>query len=419
MYLIALEGLEAATGSKSKEEWLEIALKDPDMHKIFDATYNFSRKFFIKQIPELSEAVSDIGGHLSEFLDLLNKLEKRTVVGDAARLAVKTLLDQCSFLERKWFTRILLKDLRCGVGISSVNKVGFKIPEFEVMLAKDGKSCKTLNTMIKKGVWVSKKLDGYRCLAIVEDGQATLFTRQGKQYENFPQIEKALLEACKNASGPLVLDGEIMSNDFQSIQKSAFASKRGTTVGDVCYHIFDLIPHDEWSSQQFTTTAARRFHNLTDFFKSPNIDGQKLKLVEHTLHNNLDDIVKLEQQFISEGFEGAMVLPDIPYYLGRKSNTMLKFKTMLTMDCVVTGHYLGEGKYENTLGGLIVQQENGKECRVGSGFIDQERDDILNDITNVVGRTIEVKYQNLSDDGVMRFPIFLRFRDQGASSGKI
>jgi DNA ligase-1 len=92
---------------------------------------------------------------------------------------------------------------------------------------------------------------------------------------------------------------------------------------------------------------------------------------------------------------------------------------MLTMDCVVTGHYLGEGKYENTLGGLIVQQENGKECRVGSGFIDQERDDILNDITNVVGRTIEVKYQNLSDDGVMRFPIFLRFRDQGASSGKI
>jgi ATP-dependent DNA ligase len=63
------------------------------------------------------------------------------------------------------------------------------------------------------------------------------------------------------------------------------------------------------------------------------------------------------------------------------------------------------------LGGYVVTQENGKQCEVGSGIIDTERSAIWKDREAVVGRTIEVKYQELTPDGIMRFPTFIRFRN--------
>lgn len=419
MYIDALEVLEHLSSTKDKEEMIRGALKwDTDLLAVFDATYRFDRKFFIKQLPELSEPAPYIGGHLPQFLELLNRLETRSVTGDAARAQVKALLDQCTPTERKWFQRILLKDLRVGVGISTVNKAGANIPEFEVMLAKDGKECKKVDDIIKKGVFVSKKFDGYRCLAVVKNGVATLYTRNGKEYENFPTIEEALVNACKNLQGTVVFDGEIMSDDFQSMQKSAFASKRGTTVGDVKYHIFDWIPGVEWETQKFTTKASQRFSLLSDFFVN-HVKSPLLIEVEHEFVESKELVLKYERQYLAEGYEGAMVLPDIPYYLGRKSNAMMKFKTMLSMDCEVNGIYEGTGKYAGMMGGFHLIQENGERCDCGSGFTDQDRQDMFACPESVIGRIVEIKYQNLSDDKVMRFPIFVRFRDNGAGSGKI
>ena len=409
-YLDVLDQLENTSGSNEKERILRGAKGDERLVKVLDAALSFSRKFFIKQIPEY---VFNYNGkdNFDNFMNLLNRLETRTITGDAARLEVKNTIEVCHSRERLWFTRILLKDLRCGFGISTCNKAGFNFPEFELMLAKDGKGCKKIKDIISKGVWVSKKFDGYRCLAIVENGEATLYTRNGKVYENFPQIQRALvLATSKEQSKTFVFDGEVLSNSFGDMQRSAFASKRGTTVGDVTYHIFDLIPADEWRTQRFTELAATRFEELDSFFSS--IDDKTLPIVkvEHFLSTNYDEILGYEQDFIKEGYEGAMILPNIPYYVGRKTNAMMKFKTMQTMDCKVVGLYEGSGKNEGSLGGIQVVQENGLRCDVGSGFDDNERTAIFNNPNSVVGRVFEVKYQNLSEDGIMRFPIFVRWR---------
>lgn len=418
MYLDTLELLEHYTGTKDKETLLTGSLSwDEELPLVMDAVYSFYRKFFIKQLPEITSPPPHIGGHLPELMALLKRLETREITGDAAKQAVKTLLERCTSLERKWFQRIILKDLRVGLGISTVNKAGFKIPEFEVMLAKDGKECKKLKEIVTKGVFVSRKYDGYRCLATVMGGKATLYTRNGKEYENFPTIEAALEKACP--SGEYVFDGEIMSDSFQSMQKSAFASTRGTTVGDVKYHIFDMIPADEWRNQKFTALAHERFSNLNDFFTNQS-KSPLLVEVDHEWVESIELILKYEREWMVEGYEGAMVLPDMPYYLGRKSNAMMKFKTMLSMDCTVEGVYEGTGKYAGSLGGIhVLQGSGGKYCDVGSGFSDAERDRIFASPDLVLGRVAEIKFQNLSEDGIMRFPVFVRWRDMGQATGKI
>jgi DNA ligase-1 len=210
----------------------------------------------------------------------------------------------------------------------------------------------------------------------------------------------------------LVLDGEIMSDDFQSMQKSAFASKRGTTVGDVHYHIFDIIPYTEWTTKQFTTIMSKRL--ITKNALSVLLNQYKihnLQIVPHIYVDSVPAVLQYEVDFIKAGYEGAMFIPDCPYFCGRKSNKLMKFKTMQSMDCVITNIYEGINKYENMLGGLCLKQENGYTCDCGSGFTDEQRQEFYAQPELVIGRIVEIKYQELTADGVMRFPIFLRFRN--------
>lgn len=405
--LSILDQVENATG-KSKQDILSKHVDNVELQQLLDAALNFNRKFHIKKFDVVTLERGMFLGNHGIFMKLLDTLQSRTITGNQAIEVVEQFFNRCNEQEAKWYSRVLRKDLRAGFGISTAIKAGFDIPNFDVMLAKDGHKCKKLSTLLNSGCSASAKLDGYRCLAIIHDGDVTLHTRNGDVYENFPQIEKILSELCP--VGKHILDGEIMSDSFQSMQKSAFASKRGTTVGDVRYHIFDKIPAEEWESDTFTTKALERYRLLNDWFKT--LPKQDLVvLVKRTTVLTALDVKELERSYIEQGYEGVMINPDIPYYKGRKSNGMLKFKTMHTMDCKVIDFNEGKGKYEGMLGGLVVEQENGVTCEVGSGFSDEDRAYVWNNKDSIRGRMIEVKYQDLTEgEQRMRFPIMMRYR---------
>jgi DNA ligase-1 len=423
--LEVLEQLESTSGSNAKKEIIKQHSGNPRLQELLDAALNFKRKFHVKKfnenmLPKNYQVSLDL--HVA-FMSLLDRLEKREITGNQAVTAVEEFMNYCGNDTTKWYARVLRKDLKVGVNVSTVNDCGISVPVFDVQLAKDGGKCKKVEEIVRKGSFASFKLDGYRCVADVRNGTVTLYSRNGTVYENFPQIEEAVLAAFGDHN--IVLDGEIMSNDFNSMQQSAFASKRGTTVGDVCYHIFDCIPVLEWDNDKFVSRAAERYSLLDKLFAASTcegiLDNSKLTVVPHFPIRSVDEIYEKEKQFIELGYEGLMLNPNIPYYRGKPSNKMLKFKTMHSMEATVTGCYEGrEGtKYVGTLGGLNVLQENEVTCDVGSGFDDEQRNWIWQNQEKVVGRVIEVKYQELTPDNRMRFPIFMRWRDLGAGTGKI
>lgn len=406
-----LEQLEKTSGSKDKIALLKSHSSNKNLAELLDAALNFKRKFHIKKfdMPNNDEPDGDPADH-HMFMYLLSTLESRKVTGNDAKDSVWNFFCDCDELQRKWYARVLKKNLQIGIDLSTVNKAGFNIPEFDVMLAKDGKESKKLEEIVKEGVYVSPKFDGYRCIAVCSHGEVTLYSRNGTEYENFPSIVETLSKTCIDSA--FVLDGEIMSDDFNKMQQSAFASKRGTTVGDVKYLAFGWIPINEWQSGVFSMPTKQRLDNLGLFFNAnPNMSN--VELVEQKLVHKVQDILDLEQHYLIMGYEGAMALPNIPYYLGKKTNRLMKFKTFHTQDCKVVGFYLGEadGKYAHTLGGLKLLQENGEKCDMGSGFSDEDRDYIWNHQDEFLGRTVEARYQELTPDNVMRFPTFVRWRN--------
>lgn len=410
-----LQAIALASSKNDKRKLLQNNKDNKRLGELLDASLNFFRKFYISKFNmpnHITHWEEDLHG---EFIILLNKLEKREITGNVAKSNVELFFSKCSERQQNIYAKVLRKDLKAGFSIDTAVEF-FSIPTFDVMLASDGKKCKKLNEIISKGVYVSPKLDGYRCLAVIDQGEVTLYSRNGSVFSNFPSIEASLLKSFPNHS--FVLDGEIMSDDFQAMQKTAFADKRGTSVGDVKYNVFDFIMMDQWKSGNFKTLKSNRYMTIQSI---QHLFGPEVVAVSQELANTVEKVLELEVQYMSQGYEGAMVLPDIPYYKGRSANKLMKFKTMLSQDCTITGMYEGEAKsrLEGVMGGLELIQENGAKCECGTGFSDEDRKFMFNNQDKVIGRIAEIKYQELSKDGVMRFPVFVRFRDNGPGTGKI
>ena len=197
--------------------------------------------FGVKQVP-FSETdgpgVDDI-----EVGMVFVKLIKRTLTGHAARDAIQELCDKATNEQwNDWYRRILIKDLRCGTGAKLINKVqADTIPLFGCMLAHDGAKHPK---KIAGECYVEYKYDGVRVIAIVQNGSATLHSRNGKLLENFPHIEEAL---SKPEFEGLVFDGEVMSEDFQTLMKQVHRKENAQTE-DSYLAVFDMLTLEEFDA---------------------------------------------------------------------------------------------------------------------------------------------------------------------------
>lgn len=407
-----LEKLEATSGSNDKVAILKEHKDNKELVELLDAAMNFDRKFYINKFKIIPPDYAGLSHH--DFMQLLNKLEKREITGNAAIKAVEYFLFNCTESQQKWYSRVIRKDLKCKFGISLANKAGFDLHEFEVMLAKDGKECKKLEEIVSKGVYASPKFNGYRVLAICDHGSVTLYSRNGLPYENFPSIVETLEKLCQNSS--FILDGECMSDDFNKMQQTAMSSKSGKSVGDIKYHVFGWVPVDEWASKDFKAPTKQRLDSLEAWFDANDValsQDKNILMVEHKLIYSVSVALAFEKECIENKYEGAMLLPNIPYYLGKKSNKLLKLKTFFSMDCPILKIYAGEAgkEFEHTMGGVTVMQENGVECDCGSGWTVEDRDHMWANRDKFIGRIIEIQYQELQKPhNRMQFPTFQRFR---------
>lgn len=419
--LAVLELLEQTPGKNDKVRILR-EHRSAELSELLHATFDFKRKYHMKKFNAVCELTLDelvINCRTqADFMEVLNLLQTRSITGNDAIQHVEWFFSCCSEAQIKWYSRVMRKDLQCGFSESTANKAGYDIPKFEVMLAKDGKKCKKLKEIVVKGVFVSPKLDGYRCIAVCDGEDVIMYSRNGTVYENFPGVREELLALTK-ANGSFVLDGEIMSDTFNDMQRNAFSSDNRKQVGDVKFHVFGMIDYGEWESEDFVQSTHVREVVRNTFFNA-HVDADScIRHVSQHLVDDVDEILRLEREYMAKGYEGAMVLPgDLPYFKGKKSNKLMKFKTMLSMECEIKGMTEGINKYTGMLGALNLIQENDVTCDCGSGFDDKQRKEFWDNPKNIIGRLVEIKYQELTPDGVMRFPIFMRFRDSGKGTGK-
>lgn len=396
--------------------------------------YNPFYTFHVRQVAEVS-GHSNRPNIWPKFWALLESLRTRSVTGHAARDAI----EQCSelFDDNEWnlvCRPVITKDLRCGISEKTLNKVLGKtewaIPVFGCQLAQDSSDHPKKLRGIRR---LEVKLDGVRVLAVVSGNSCTLYSRNGKEFANFPQIAEAILDQRRafqygrGTGGHFVLDGEIVGESFQKLMRQAHR-KSDAKTDNMVYHIFDIIPLDSFKDGTWKVDQQSRLEWLESAQSILNDQTDCLRImpgmnVDLDTAEGHDVMRRFADASVEQGYEGIMIKDLTAPYRCKRTDAWMKWKPTITVDLTIVGFEEGTGRNLNRLGAIICEgEDNGRRIRVnvGSGLSDSDRDQYWIARNDLLGHLVEVQAdavtQNQDGTYSLRFPRFLRFRDIEAGS---
>lgn len=380
-------------------------------------TYHPTWQYFVTS-DNLKKYSSLKGEDYNDIFDLLNDLKNRVITGHDAIGAVNTFVEKHKRYE-DLIHCIIDKDLKTRAGDKIINKaIPGHIPEFSVALA-DKYDPKIVDW--SDGWFVSRKIDGARCIAIVDDfGNPTFFSRTGKTFDTLAKVSEAI-RSLKIRS--VVFDGELClvdddgNEDFQGVMKEL--RRKNHTIPNPSYKIFDMLTHEDFYSQKSKETLSKRLNNLKIVLnRTP------------TPHNDLECLAFLHQEKIQDdshflewsgkanecGWEGLMLRKDAPYK-GKRSKDLLKYKSFFDDEYEVIDVEMGPFRYvkdgaecEETMLSCVTIEHKGHHVRVGSGFTIDQRQEFYQDPNKILGKTISVQYfaetENQEGGISLRFPTF-------------
>ena len=131
-----------------------------------------------------------------------------------------------------------------------------------------------------------------------------------------------------------------------------------------------------------------------------------MALVDQQRASSHENLMLRLDKVVAGGGEGLMLRLGASGYRSGRSNDLLKVKRYQDAEAVVVHQLPGKGKYEGVMGSLLVELEDGRQFRIGSGFSDSERAS-----PPKPGTTITFKYYGLTATGLPRFASFLRIRN--------
>lgn len=436
-----VDDLQSSDSRLHKEEVLKkllalAVLEESTAIHVLDNIVNCYNPFMTygvsKTVPKTKDIpVTQAEAH-TEWELLLRRLILKEITGNAA-IAEMNRVSQL-FNSDDWnnfYSAILLKDLRCGISEKTINKIlgktRWKIPTFTCQLATDCEKRPEMSGVRR----IERKLDGVRVLAHVSlTKYPVLYSRNGKTFDNFIEIEQQLWDNRAeiysklklNSTNGVILDGEIVSDSFQSLMRQAHRKKNVDTADSV-FWVFDMIPFDSFCEGHYNAQQYKRLKNLEQLEslldnQCPNIKIMNGLTVDLDTSTGRDQFERYSRDAIEQGFEGVMIKNlDAPYE-SRRGTAWLKWKPTITVDLEVIAIEEGTGKNVGRLGALVCHgTDQGREITVncGSGFSDSNRVDIWNNRDLVIGTTVEVMADVVSknQDGTysLRFPRFVRFRD--------
>ena len=399
-----LEILKGARGANAKKEILRAHQENELLKKVLLYGLDPHTPFHLVKVPatESRYVCGNETARWDAFFSVADLCASRAYTGNFAIQMMSDAFCVSTADEEAWMRKILKKHLAIGASAKTINTVfpGL-IPSFELALAQKFQEKRIADF---EEVAVEPKLDGIRCFAVVEGEEVQLFSRSGKVFPNLDSV------ICGNLLklGDGCYDGELMGDDFVSLMRQAY--RKDADFSKVYFAMFDYLSLEEWRSQKTKMTCHDRHEKLLDKMCEVDIDFTKLVPIERVVCDaTYSEIRALHDEFVDEGYEGAMIKDlSAPYHFGRNYSVM-KLKAFHDVDLPIKGFTEGTGRHRKKLGAVVVDYK-GVDVQVGSGFSDELREQIWNDQENFLERMIEIRYQEVTPDGSLRFPTFVCFR---------
>ena len=267
---------------------------------------------------------------------------------------------------------------------------------FKPMLAHDYNDYKD---KITYPIYSQPKLDGVRCI-VKSDG---MWSRNGKQIISAPHIFESLKSLFEN-DPHLILDGELYTdklsvgfNEIISCVRKTKPTKDDLKTSAECiqYHIYDIPSVDNTFIKRFRALNKLLLPECCIIVKTDQIDTD-------------NDLSAYYFDYMSDGYEGQILRTD-SHYENKRSKGLLKYKTFEDAEFEIKGIEEGKGKLAGKVGKLQFEI-NGKPFDSAVNG-DHEYLEQLFITGNLIGKKATVKYFELTEDGIPRFPKVIAIRD--------
>jgi DNA ligase 1 len=434
----AIQEIASKSGKKDKVARLSALMaSDPMAIRVMQYAYNPFITFGIgeKSLAESPVTFGATGLFNEDTFAILDELASRKLTGGAAVASVYNEMTRLSLNSAWLFKHILLKDLRAGFTDGSINDArSGTIPTFNCMLAHPFKD---FASKVIYPVWVEPKLDGVRVLAFVNHHDVKFFSRSGKEFTTFDHLKGTLLRMIDEhvlstpgtSQQTFVLDGEMVSGSFNKTVGDV--RRKSEQATDAKFHVFEFM-----TAAEFNNPLSRNEVNagsyevrrkaLQDLLGHLPKGSTDVQMLPNWQCKNEAQVFAIYEQLRERGLEGVIVKDPKASYFKKRSPAWLKIKADESIDVKIVTAIEGTGKYEGALGALVIDH-NDVLVNVGTGFDDAQRAEFwscfksdLNkigstEVKDLIGRTIEVGYHEVTPDGSLRHPRFMRFRDDKVS----
>lgn len=298
---------------------------------------------------------------------------------------------------------------RLGIGKSQLQK-----QSISPMLAKKFEPKKPVKSYVGP-YYITEKLDGNRCIAAYNEsvGSWEFYSRSGKPMRVDFDMSDVPLDR--------IYDGEVMTREqYLHPSQENFNGASGVINShsrdkDLVYIIFDIV------DPELTYSARRALLNGVYTGRSNEVIILPVLGVAKTWEELTELAPQLRNEVTSRGGEGVMVNVGDAKYQQKRTDVLLKYKDVFSMDMRVVGLTEGTGKNAGLVGALeCIAEGDGKkyQCSVGSGLTDWMRINWANDSRGIIGKIVEVEYFSISQDAnargtnvySLRFPRLKRVR---------
>ncbi|HEX6181324.1 MAG TPA: non-homologous end-joining DNA ligase, partial [Chitinophagaceae bacterium] len=273
--------------------------------------------------------------------------------------------------------------------------------------------------------WIFElKWDGYRAVAEVDKKKIKLYSRNGLSFnERYPVIvnELATLNLRAVLDGEVVVFNEDDRPDFQKLQH--YDDNRHLPL---IYYVFDILSLNNKDLKELPLIERKAILKKTlpknEIIRySDHIEESGIEFFEHVKKANLEGI--MAKKASSE------------YYAGIRTKDWLKIKHTHTREAIITGFTEGRRSRKH-FGALILAEFKNKKLHyighTGTGFNDKMLKELWTIMHKLVTSTspfdvkvpvnspvtwikpslvCEVKYSEITREGILRHPVFLRLRD--------
>jgi bifunctional non-homologous end joining protein LigD len=272
------------------------------------------------------------------------------------------------------------------------------------------------------------KFDGYRALARVHGGKATLYTRRGNDWTHkFAAIARILSGFAIDSAfldGEIVVLGEDGESDFQALQNALDAG----VDAPLYYQVFDLL-----------------YLNGVDLRRQPLVERKEL--LRALLANNPHERIRYSDHYVGSApaffqkararhLEGILCKDGRQPYVSGRTTDWLKVKCKRQQEFVIVGYSTPQGSRQHLGALLLATRDPGAHTlryvgRVGTGFSRESLSELRERLearktdeppvanpARVAGVTwvrpeliCQIQFGHFTQDGLLRQAVFMGLRD--------